>query len=34
MTHFASHRYLLMTGHNLAAIKVFGTVFGLTPQAL
>lgn len=34
MTHLASHHYLLMTGHNLAAIEPVGTVFGLTPCAL
>lgn len=34
MTHLASHHYLLMTGHNFAAIEPVGTVFGLTPRAL
>lgn len=34
MTHLASHHYLLMTGHNLAAIEPVGTVFGLTPQVI
>ena len=34
MTHLASHHYLLLTGHHLAAIEPVGTVFGLTPCAL
>lgn len=34
MTHLASHHYLLLTGHHLAAIELVGTVFGITPQAL
>ena len=34
MTHLASHHYVLMTGHNLAAIEPVGTIFGLTPQPL
>jgi hypothetical protein len=34
MTHLASHHYILMTGHNLAAIEPVGTIFGLTPRAL
>ena len=34
MTHLASHHYLLLTGHHLAAIEPVGTVFGLTPRAI
>lgn len=34
MTHLASHHYLLLTGHHLAAIDLLGSVFGITPKAL
>ncbi len=34
MTQLASHHYLLLTGHHLAAIEPVGTVFGLTPKSV
>jgi L-fucose isomerase-like protein len=34
MTELASHHYLLVTGHHLAAIEPMGTVFGLAPKAV
>ncbi len=34
MSNMASHHYLLMTGHNFAALEQVGTVFGIKPQPL
>lgn len=34
MTHLASHHYLLLTGHHLAAMDTVAAVFGLKLQAL
>jgi hypothetical protein len=34
MTNLASHHYLLMAGHHLAAIEPIGIVFGFAPQVI
>jgi hypothetical protein len=34
MTQLASHHYLLMTGHHLAALEAVGSVFGIRIHAV